>query len=68
MGVYSCAAANREAGGYGALLSVPACQPGLLAALTPDAPAPGYMKQLMLDLPHSSLVSLLVVVAVVWAP
>jgi hypothetical protein len=56
MAVYSTAASHREGAGYGALLSVPACQPGLLAALTPDAGGPGSMKRLLLQLPNCSLV------------
>lgn len=55
MAVYSTAAANWTAGGYGAFISVPAVQPGLLGAISPDT-SPGYMKQLMAEVPDASLV------------
>lgn len=57
MGVFSRAAANWGAGGYGSFISVPACQPGLLAAILPD-PTPGYMKGLMAQLQDISTVRL----------
>jgi hypothetical protein len=56
MGVFSRAGANWEDGGYGPLLSVPACQPGLLAAICPDQHL-GQLKETMLKLTDSSLVS-----------
>lgn len=55
MGVFSRAAAHWEAGGYGAFLSVPAVQPGLLAAIVPDWRL-GLLKETMLDLQDASLV------------
>jgi hypothetical protein len=55
MGVFSRTGANWEAGGYGPLLSVPACQPGLLAAICPDQHL-GQLKETMLRLNDSSLV------------
>jgi hypothetical protein len=55
MGVFSRAAAHWDSGGYGALLSVPACQPGLLAAICPDHEL-GHLKRTMQDLPDASLV------------
>lgn len=54
MGVFSRAAANWEAGGYGALLSVPAVQPGLLAAIVPDHSL-GCLKDTVLTLQDASL-------------
>jgi hypothetical protein len=56
MGVFSRAAANWEAGGYGALMSVPAAQPGLMAAIVPDHTL-GCLKDNMLLLQDVSLVS-----------
>lgn len=56
MGVYSRAAANWEAGGYGAFMSVPAVQPGLLAAIVPDHTL-GYLKDNMMLLQDVALVS-----------
>lgn len=56
MGVFSRAAAHWEEGGYGALLSVPAVQPGLLAAIVPDHSL-GALKNTMLTVQDSSLVS-----------
>ena len=56
MGVFSRAAANWDSGGYGALVSVPACQPGLLAAISPDV-RPGYLKELLLEFRDAALVS-----------
>lgn len=53
MGSFSRAAAGWEEGGYGAMVSVPAAHPGMLAALCPDA-APGQLKRLMLHLPNMS--------------
>lgn len=55
MGVFSRAVAHWESGGYGAFLSVPAAQPGLLAAIMPDWRF-GYLKETMLDLQNASLV------------
>jgi hypothetical protein len=55
MGVFSRAVAHWESGGYGAFLSVPAAQPGLLAAIMPDWRF-GCLKETMLDLQDASLV------------
>jgi hypothetical protein len=55
MGVFSRAVAHWESGGYGAFLSIPAAQPGLLAAIMPDWRF-GCLKETMLDLQDASLV------------
>lgn len=55
MGVFSRAAANWEAGGYGAFLSVPAAQPGMVAAGLPDQHL-GALKETMLEWQDASLV------------
>jgi hypothetical protein len=57
MGVFSRASANWEAGGYGAFMSVPAANPGLLAAIVPDHTL-GCLKDNMPLLQDLSVVSL----------
>lgn len=53
MGSFSRAAANWESSGYGAMVSVPAAHPGLLAALCPEH-EPGQLKELCMQLPNIS--------------
>jgi hypothetical protein len=53
MGAYSRAAAGWSQGGYGAMVSVPAAHPGLLAAICPDR-SPGALKKTLLTLRDGS--------------
>lgn len=53
MGAFSRAAAKWSAGGYGALVSIPAVHPGLLAVVSPDS-QPGGLKELLTHLPDVS--------------
>jgi hypothetical protein len=53
MGSYSRAAAGWSEGGYGAMVSVPAAHPGLLAAICPDR-SPGALKKSLLELRNGS--------------
>lgn len=53
MGAFSRAAANWGDGGYGAMVSIPAVHPGVLAVVSPDS-QPGGLKELMSQLRNVS--------------
>jgi hypothetical protein len=53
MGSFSRAAANWSESGYGAMMSVPAAHPGLLAAICPDRSS-GSLKRTLLQLRNGS--------------